>query len=195
MRRKKWKISFSTPTNYVTRRGAKKTVADDNDVTVFTTLYETILQEGEALDPMASKPDGKQGRATNCGLPLIFCIAWASSTARLSCALSMVPTSYSQTTSANTLCACPRPSKKSLAAFARFMTPTIFSIICSCLCRLQTQRHGMLGVLRCGFAGEQICHATCGWIAIIYHAVKFILTITWPVRLSTTLIDSTVPLI
>lgn len=138
----------------------KKRILDGNDVTAFTTLYEAILREGEALNPIASKADGKRGRARQTvAFNLLYRLRLHGKAVLRFIHDPNVPFTNNLGERAVRM---PKVKQKISGCFRTLDGAYHFSIIRSCLDTLHKQGYGMLEVLRRAFAGQPIRPAACG---------------------------------
>jgi transposase len=124
------------------------------DIAAFTTVYESIVHEGEQLNPEAFKPSGKPGRvAQSVAFNLLRRFRqYADAVLRF---LSDPAVPFTNNVAERAV-RMPKVKQKISGCFRTLVGAENFCVIRSCLDTLRKQGHGMLEVLRRAFNADPI---------------------------------------
>lgn len=133
-------------------------VFNHDDVAAFATLFESILREGQQLNPPAKSPTGKRGRVKQSfAFNLLHRLRLHATAVLRFIHDPNVPFTNNLGERAVRM---PKVKQKISGCFRTPEGADNFSIIRSCLDTLYKQGHGMLEVLRSAFLGEPILPAS-----------------------------------
>ncbi|MEN9866575.1 MAG: hypothetical protein RL748_2165 [Pseudomonadota bacterium] len=127
-------------------------------VAAFATLFESILREGQQLNPPAKSPTGKRGRIKQSFAFNLLHRLQLHATAVLR--FIHDPNAPFTNNLGERAVRMPKVKQKISGCFRTHEGADNFSIIRSCLATLYKQGHGMLEVLRSAFLGEPILPAS-----------------------------------
>jgi transposase len=127
---------------------------DAVDIAAFTTVYDDIVREGEQLNPLKLKPDGKAGRCKQSDAHNLLRRFRLHAAAILRFIAD--PTVPFSNNIAERAVRMPKVKQKISGCFRTVAGADNFCVIRSCLDTLRKQGHSMLEVLRRAFAGDPI---------------------------------------
>jgi len=135
-------------------RRQKQTTFNTEDIAIFRTIYDSIIDDGEQLNPEVIKSDGKRGRKKqSIAFNLLRRFRRHADAILLFISDLAVPFTNNLGERAIRM---PKVKQKISGCFRTVGGAEHFCVIRSCLDTLRKQGHGMLEVLRRAFAGNPI---------------------------------------